>query len=299
MKAALQRRAVVMCGVVVSLLFTCTLTSFAQSLGDIARQERERKNDQPQRKTHVYTNDDLQKPHILVPEDQARALSARTWIELNPAPAVQASERPVPASPGAIPVPPSPAAAKTSLIASSPARVETPSADLPVTRSRPPAVLVSSPTGWKTVHLGTAKDEIALSNAVTRKAVPDLARQPEENSVEANRVRVERGDSLWKLAERHLGSGARWRELAELNPQLSNPDLIRSGDWIHVPTEDARNAKHIVVRSGDSLWSVAHAEFGNGLAFSCIAGANPHLRSVDRIHPGDTLTLPQTCSIAR
>jgi len=315
MQGTLQRRTVLMSGVVVSLLLICTTTSFAQSLGDIARQERERKKDQPQRETHVYTNDDLEKPHILVPEDQARALSARTWIGLTPAPAVQASEPPVPTPPAAIPVPPSPATAKPALIASSPARVEMPASDLPVSVSRSdpqpqrsarsatsvvtPTVLVSSPTGWRTVRLGTAQDEFSLSDVATRKPVRSSARQPEANSSETNRVRVQRGDSLWKLAERHLGSGTLWRELAELNPQLSNPNLIRAGDWVHLPSQEPRNAKHIVVRSGDTLWSVAHAEFGNGLAFSCIAGANPQLRSVDRIRPGETLVLPDTCAIAR
>jgi len=47
------------------------------------------------------------------------------------------------------------------------------------------------------------------------------------------------------------------------------------------------------------LWSVAHARFGSGLAFSCIAGANPQLQSIDRIRPGDTLVLPQACAITR
>jgi nucleoid-associated protein YgaU len=44
----------------------------AQSLGDLARQERERKGDQPHRTVHVYINEDLARPQILVPEDQKR-----------------------------------------------------------------------------------------------------------------------------------------------------------------------------------------------------------------------------------
>src|SRR5579862_5797057 len=44
----------------------------SQSLGDLARQERERKMNQPHVATHVYDNDDLAKPQILTPEDQAR-----------------------------------------------------------------------------------------------------------------------------------------------------------------------------------------------------------------------------------
>jgi nucleoid-associated protein YgaU len=323
MQGALQRRAAFMSGVVVSLLFVCTMTAFAQSLGDVARQEQERKKDQQQRESHVYTNDDLDKERILVPEDQARALTARTWIEPSTTQTAQVSAAPAPVPPGAIRVPPSPAAVnpspaspKPALRVSSPALPEKPAAaslvradrsdsqPLQLTRPEPRKnllpVLVSSPSGWKTVRVATApKQESSGLDVARPNPLRASIRQPEPDTIENNRIRVERGDSLWKLAERNLGSGARWRELAELNPQLSNPNLIRVGAWIHLPSQEPQNAKHIVVRSGDTLWSVAHAEFGRGLAFSCIAGANPQLHSVDRIRPGDTLTLPQACAVAR
>jgi hypothetical protein len=53
-------------------------------------------------------------------------------------------------------------------------------------------------------------------------------------------------DSLWKLAERHLGDGLRWRDLWELNRGISqpdgrslrDPDLIRPGWLLRFP-EDA------------------------------------------------------------
>lgn len=48
-------------------------------------------------------------------------------------------------------------------------------------------------------------------------------------------VRVEHGDSLWKLAKEHLGSGMRWRELAEMNPEIADPRLIRVGDMLRLP----------------------------------------------------------------
>ena len=51
--------------------------AYCQSLGDIARQERERKRDQPSHVTHVYDNDDLARPHILLPEDQERVQAAK------------------------------------------------------------------------------------------------------------------------------------------------------------------------------------------------------------------------------
>ena len=65
---------------------------------------------------------------------------------------------------------------------------------------------------------------------------PEPEPQPEP---EPATVTVRRGDSLWKLARTHLGSGARWQEIYDLNrgrPQadgrsLSNPNLIQIG-WV-------------------------------------------------------------------
>ena len=108
-------------------------------------------------------------------------------------------------------------------------------------------------------------------------------------------VVVQAGDSLWKLAAHYLGRGERWVELAKLNPQLANPGLIRPGDPVHLPTPLPQNAKQVVIRRGDTLWSVARAEFGQGLAFSCIAHAN-QLHSADLILAGETLVLPADCS---
>jgi nucleoid-associated protein YgaU len=122
--------------------------------------------------------------------------------------------------------------------------------------------------------------------------------QPPAISSEESTVRtvvVQAGDSLWKLAARYLGKGERWVELAKLNPQFANPGLIRPGDPVHVPAPLPQNAKQVVIRRGDTLWSVARAEFGQGLAFSCIAHAN-QLPSADLIRAGETLVLPADCS---
>lgn len=56
---------------------------------------------------------------------------------------------------------------------------------------------------------------------------------------------VQRRDSLWLLAERHLGDGLRWREIYNLNrgqPQpggrtLRDPDLIRPGWILRMPAD--------------------------------------------------------------
>jgi nucleoid-associated protein YgaU len=117
-------------------------------------------------------------------------------------------------------------------------------------------------------------------------------------AAESGTVHVQPGDSLWKLAQRYLKAGERWKEIAKLNPQLANPSLIRPGELIQVPVPVPTEVKKILVQPGDTLWSVAQAQFGRPLAFSCIAHAN-QLQSVNVIRVGQTLVMPEDCAVSR
>lgn len=47
---------------------------------------------------------------------------------------------------------------------------------------------------------------------------------------------VVKGDTLWKIAEKTLGSGARYAEIFEANrPMLSDPDRIYPGQMLRIP----------------------------------------------------------------
>lgn len=47
---------------------------------------------------------------------------------------------------------------------------------------------------------------------------------------------VEKGDNLWKIAEKALGNGARYTEIFEANkPMLKDPDLIYPGQVLRIP----------------------------------------------------------------
>lgn len=48
---------------------------------------------------------------------------------------------------------------------------------------------------------------------------------------------VIRGDSLWKIAQRELGSGDRWRDIYEKNKSVigANPNLIKPGQKLVMP----------------------------------------------------------------
>jgi len=119
------------------------------------------------------------------------------------------------------------------------------------------------------------------------------------------RVTVKRGDTYWKFAREYLGHGSRWQELLEINPGASDPRALPEGSEIFVPrrgasptglTSSLNASRAITVRPGDTLWSIARSYFGSGAAWTCLAHFNPQIHNPDLILPGETLSLPSTCS---
>ena len=109
------------------------------------------------------------------------------------------------------------------------------------------------------------------------------------------KVKVSAGDSLWRLAQRYLGNGLRWRRLALLNPQLADPSRILVGEWIILPSDRKKDAKEVIVQPGDTLWRVAENQLGSPPALNCLAQANPQLRSLDLVHAGEVVVVPASC----
>ena len=56
--------------------------------------------------------------------------------------------------------------------------------------------------------------------------------------VSKKEYKVQKGDTLWKIAKEQLGSGHRWKYLYELNKaKIKNPDKLESGITIVIPIE--------------------------------------------------------------
>jgi nucleoid-associated protein YgaU len=114
----------------------------------------------------------------------------------------------------------------------------------------------------------------------------------------AKEILVQPGDSLWRLARRHLGNGSRWSELLASNPTISDPNHIQPGIMLVVPTTDFRprvQPSSITIHIGDSLWKIAASQLGSGFAWPCLAQANPQLRNVNHLRPGQILFIPSSC----
>lgn len=117
-------------------------------------------------------------------------------------------------------------------------------------------------------------------------------------------------DSLWKIAETHLGDGARFNEIVALNPgQFPNgPEFLATGVVLQLPatatdladpTPDADDAPY-VVKEGDTLWDIAEDELGDPTRYDEIFDASRtttqpdgnKLTDPDLIRPGWKLEIP-------
>jgi len=72
---------------------------------------------------------------------------------------------------------------------------------------------------------------------------PKIIREEEEViesevKVSTKEYTIRKNDSLWKIAEREMGSGHRWKYLYEINKgKIKNPNRLRVGTKIEIPIE--------------------------------------------------------------
>ena len=119
------------------------------------------------------------------------------------------------------------------------------------------------------------------------------------NPVRPNAVTVKRGDSLWKLAEQHLGHGLRWHDLLSANPGILDANRIVAGSQILLPASisSLRTATNFTVRTGDTLSQIAQSQLGHASYAACIARANPAIHDANLIYAGQVLLLPASCTL--
>ncbi|HEY3545807.1 MAG TPA: LysM peptidoglycan-binding domain-containing protein [Propionicimonas sp.] len=160
-------------------------------------------------------------------------------------------------------------------------------------------------------------------DARTTPAPPPDARtlRPRRNGPSLPVVTVDHGDSLWSLAERHLGDGERFVEIFDLNLGRTQPDghslsdahwidpgwqLLLPADATNLPIPPAqvgptkKGLTNVVVQAGDTLWTLAQRHLGDGERYPEIVALNSGvpqadggtLQDPDLIRPGWVLTLP-------
>lgn len=96
--------------------------------------------------------------------------------------------------------------------------------------------------GETAVISGNAKDQAAYEKAVLMAGNVEGVGKVEAGALasaggkEAEFVLVQSGDTLWGIAERAYGSGARYTEIFEANREvIEDPDLIFPGQKLRIP----------------------------------------------------------------
>ena len=120
-----------------------------------------------------------------------------------------------------------------------------------------------------------------------------------ETSPSYTEYTVQRGDTLWKIAQAQLGSGSRYREIMELNGLTS--EALTPGQVLRIPgsgsggsstpSTPAPTYREYTVQRGDSLWKIAQTQLGSGSRYREIVSLNG-LQN-ETVYPGQVIRLPK------
>lgn len=125
---------------------------------------------------------------------------------------------------------------------------------------------------------------------VEKVGVSSTSSNTSEDKVQDNGVtyyRVNSRDTLSGIAAKY---NTTYQYLAKING-IDNPNLIYEGQVLIVPASKIPNTNHTyTVKSGDSLWSIAQTELGDGSRYPEIKSLNG--LASDTIYPGQNLKIP-------
>lgn len=164
--------------------------------------------------------------------------------------------------------------------------------------------------------------------AAAQSAAPDKEKQAASRDAEASYTvrEVRPAESLWSIAERELGDGERWREIADLNEghTMTDGQVFRSNSFLQpgwtlampadvehsglrtqgtgrgVAAEDGEEDV-VTVHAGDSLSKIAESKLGDGSAWPALFDASrgkaqpdglPAITDPDLIYAGQHVTVP-------
>lgn len=97
---------------------------------------------------------------------------------------------------------------------------------------------------------------------------------------------VVKGDTMWMIAKRF---GVSLESLIKANPQVKDPNKIRPGDVLCIPSDQDGGCFVYLAKSGDTMWAVAE-KFG--VSLDDLLGANPGIENADDITVGQKICIP-------
>ncbi|NCG13179.1 MAG: LysM peptidoglycan-binding domain-containing protein [Proteobacteria bacterium] len=156
---------------------------------------------------------------------------------------------------------------------------------------------------------GTSKSNSGLVKPVVQR--PEV-RQPKSvpakkkvTRTEFRQIKVQSGDSLWRISERYLGDGKHYRKIIAANSGLTESTVLQNGNVLRIPiigdnsvaviekpkSSFSAGTSTYVIQDGDSLWRIAEQKLGSGLRHAEIKLANPNV-NLDVLKVGMEIRLP-------
>ncbi len=129
---------------------------------------------------------------------------------------------------------------------------------------------------------------------ISYKNYPEIIKSKGLNGFKANQntnksyfeYTIQKGDTLWDLAQKYLKSGARYKEIKELNNLEDS--TIYPGQILKIPKSQINFRTH-TVKKGETLWEIAEKYLGNGNRYKEIKKSNG--LDSDVIYPGQVLKI--------
>ena len=153
----------------------------------------------------------------------------------------------------------------------------------------------------------TTNDALVLTapTTIVTPAVRGSKPAPTETAGTTTRYTVQTGDSLSSIAEDWFGTASSWTLIAQANPSL-DPNRLAVGQILILPAKDASPAPVAtgsgthVVRSGETLSSIAKAYYGEERFWSAIYEANRSTIGADAgdLKVGMTLVMPDASKLS-
>ena len=179
----------------------------------------------------------------------------------------------------------------------------------------PNAAMAATPTAADVAPVSVSASVTSYTDQAPASAAESApaAATAEQAPAAAQTYTVKAGDSLWAIAEQHLGDGQRYQEIVELNRDRPQPggytvgqrDGIDPGMVLELPaaapasvTQAGEEQRTVV--SGDTLWDIATDELGSGERYTEIYEASRDITQPDGrqisdpnlIVPGWTVAIP-------
>ncbi len=161
----------------------------------------------------------------------------------------------------------------------------------------PNAAMAATPAAAPDVAPASVSASVT-SDTAAADAAAAAAPAAEQAPEAAQMYTVKAGDSLWAIAEQHLGDGQRYHEIVELNRDRPQPggytvgqrDGIDPGMVLELPDAGVTAApasapqtaeEQRTVVSGDTLWAIAADELGSGERYTEIFEASRDITQPD------------------